>query len=51
MIVHHVAPQNRWSDQATQWSYGTIVKARLEVSQLITNDYYLGRKGMLSVNR
>ena len=26
------------------------VKVRLEVSQLITNDYYLERKGMLSVN-
>ena len=24
MVVNRVASQNRWSDRAIQWSYGTI---------------------------
>ena len=43
----------------TDWGYGATrvtrelahtVKGGLEVSQLITNPYYLEREGMLSVN-
>ena len=31
-------------------TFDIVVKARLELNQLITNDYYLELKEMLSVN-
>ena len=50
-----VTPEQLSFSKRAGWPVGfgaiRIVKGRLEVSQLITNHYYLERKRMLSVNR